>query len=98
MAIVESSPRRLVLKSGATTLTLDKDANKASLQRKQLFWSLKPIEQPLSDIVEVSLDAGVDRASGVEVCNIMLVSRAGAGWAFSAATAQRVREFLGLAG
>jgi hypothetical protein len=105
MAIIESTPRRLVLQSGATTLTLDKDANKASLQRKLLMWKLKPVEQPLSEIVDVTLDAGVDRASGVEVCNMMLVSRAGAGWALpaadrkdAAATAQRLREFLGLPG
>ncbi len=105
MAIVESTPRRLVLKSGATTLTLDRDADKASLQRKLLLWKLKPVEQPLSEIVEVTVDAAVDRASGVEVSSIMLVSRAGAAWAFSAAdkkdaadTAQRVREFLGLPG
>jgi hypothetical protein len=102
MAIIESTPRRLVLQSGATTLTLDKDANKASHQRKLLMWKLKPVEQPLSEIVDVTLDAGVDRASGVEVCSTMVVSRGGAAWAFPAAdrkdavaTVQRLREFLG---
>jgi hypothetical protein len=105
MAIVESTPRRLVLKSGATTLTLDKNADKASLQRKLLLWNLKAVEQPLAEIVEVAIDAAVDRASGVEVCSVMLVSRAGAAWAFpatdkkeAAETAQRVREFLALPG
>lgn len=105
MAIIESTPSRLVLQSGATTLTLDKDADKASLQRKLLMWKLKPVEQPLSEIVDVTLDAAVDRASGVEVCSTMLVSRAGGGWAFpaadkkdAAATVLRVREFLGLPG
>jgi hypothetical protein len=103
MAIIESTPRRLVLKSGATTLTLDKDVGKASLQRKLLMWNRKPVEQPLSQIVDVTVDAAVDRASGVEVCSTMLVSRAGGAWAVSAAdlkeaaaTAQRLREFLGL--
>jgi hypothetical protein len=103
MAIIESTPRRLVLQSGATTLTLDKDANKASFQRKLLIWKLKPVEQPLSEIVDITLDAGLDRSSGVEVCNTMVVSRGGAAWAFPAAdrkdavaTAQRLREFLGL--
>jgi hypothetical protein len=47
MAIIESTPRRLVLASGSTKLTLDKDAGKASLQRKFLFWNLKPTELPL---------------------------------------------------
>ena len=105
MAIIENTPRRMVLQSGSTTLSLDKDFDKASLQRKLLMWKLKPIEQPLSEIVDVTLDAAVDRASGVEVCNTMLVSRAGAGWAFPAAdrkdataTVQRLREFLGLPG
>jgi hypothetical protein len=105
MAIIESTPRRLVLQSGATTLTLDKDADKASLQRKLLMWKLKPVEQPLSEIVDVTLDAALDRASGIEVCSTMLVSRAGSAWAFpaadkkdAAATVQRVREFLGLPG
>jgi hypothetical protein len=105
MANIESTSRRLVLRSGATTLTLDKDANKASLQRKLLMWNRKPVEQPLADIVDVTLDTAVDRASGVEVCSTMIVSRPGAAWAFPAtdkkdatATAQRVREFLGLPG
>lgn len=105
MAIIESTPRRMVLQSGSITLSLDKDADKASLQRKLLMWKRTPIEQPLSEIVDVTLDAAVDRASGVEVCNTMLVSRAGAGWAFpaadkkdAAATVQRLREFLGLPG
>jgi hypothetical protein len=100
---IESTPQRMVLQSGSTTLTLDKDANKAVMQRKLLFWSLKPIEQPLTDVAEIAVDAGVDRASGVDVCNTMLISRAGAAWALPAAdkkdaetTAVAVRNFLGL--
>jgi hypothetical protein len=105
MPIIEQTPQRLVLKSGSTTLTLDKDAAKATLQRKVLFVALKPVEQPLADITEVTLDAAVDRASGVEVCHTMLVNRAGEGWALAAAdkadatrTIAAVRAFLGLAG
>ena len=103
MPITETTPQRLVLKSGSTTLTLDKDAGKATMQRKLLFWALKPLELPLSEVAEIAVDAGVDRASGIEVCNTMLVSRAGAGWALPAAdkkdaekTAAAIREFLGL--
>jgi hypothetical protein len=103
MAIVESTPQRLVLRSGSTTLTLDKSAGTATLRRKLLFWALKPLELPLSEVAEVAVDAGVDRASGIEVCNTMLVSRAGAAWALPAAdkkdaeaTAATMREFLGL--
>jgi hypothetical protein len=34
MPATENAPRHLVLKSGSTTLTLDKDVGKASLRRK----------------------------------------------------------------
>ena len=101
--IIENVPQRMVLQSGSTTLTLDKDAGKATMQRKLLFWSLKPIEAPLSEVAEIAVDAGVDRASGIEVCNTMLVTRAGAAWALPAAdkkdaetTASALRDFLGL--
>ena len=101
--VIDSAPHRLVLQSGSTTLTLDKDANKATMQRKLWFWALKPIEAPLTDVTEIAVDAGVDRASGIEVCNTMLVTRAGAAWALPAAdkkdaeaTAVTMRNFLGL--
>jgi hypothetical protein len=103
MAIVEHTPQKLVLRSGSTTLTLDKDAGKAALQRKFLFWSLKPLELRLPEVGNVTVDAAVDRASGVEVCNTMLVSKAGAAWALPAAdkkdaetSATAMRTFLGL--
>lgn len=103
MAIVENTPRRLALKSGSTTLTLDKDAASVAMQRKVLLWSLKPVEKPLAEIASVSVDAAMDRASGVEVCHTMLVMRGGEGWAFPAAdkkdaesTAVAIRAFLGL--
>ena len=44
MSVAESTSRQLVLTSGSTSLTLDKDASKATLQRKLLFWKLKPVE------------------------------------------------------
>ena len=104
MPIAERTPQRLTLKSGSTTLTLDKQTGQAVLQRKLLFWKLKPAEAPLSDITDVTVDAGVDRASGVDVCNTMLVMRTGAGWAFPAAdkkdaeaSVAAIREFVGLA-
>ena len=104
MPITERTPQRLALKSGSTTLTLDKQTGQAVLQRKLLFWKLKPAEAPLSDITDVTMDAGVDRASGVDVCNTMLVMRTGAGWAFPAAdkkdaeaSVAAIREFVGLA-
>ena len=101
--IIESAPQRMVAQSGSTTLTLDKTASKATLQRKLLFWKLKPLELPLGEVAEFAVDAGVDRASGVEICNTMLVTRGGAAWALPAddkkdaeATAAAMRAFLGL--
>ena len=84
MPVTESTPRRLVLASGSTTLTLDKDAGKATLQRKLLFWKLRPTELPLSDFSSIALDKAVDRASGVEIYHSMLITRGGAAWAFPA--------------
>ena len=54
------------------------------MQRKFLFWNLKPTELPLSDFSSVALDKAVDRASGVEIFHTMLVTRTGAAWAFPA--------------
>ena len=103
MAIVENSSKRLVLKSGSTTLTLDKDTRKITLERKVLLWRAKPTEAALADVVEVTVDTAVDRASGVEVCHTMVVFRGGQGWALVAvdkkeaqANAAKLREFLGL--
>jgi hypothetical protein len=103
MSVTESTPRRLILTSGSTSLTLDKEANKATLQRKFLFWKLKPVEAPLSEIVDVTIDKTVDRASSIEIYNTMLVTRGGAGWSLAANSkvdaeknASALREFLGL--
>ena len=101
--VIENAPQRMRLQAGSTTLTLDKDAGNAILQRKLLFWALKPLEVQLTEVAEVTVDAGVDRASGVDVCNTMVVTRAGAAWALPAAdkqdaetTAAAMRQFLGL--
>ena len=37
MTTIERTPQRLVLKSGSTTFTLDRNAGKATMQRKFLF-------------------------------------------------------------
>jgi hypothetical protein len=105
MTKIDRAPRRLVLKSGSTTITLDKDTGKATFERKVLMFAKKPVEAALADVAAVTVDAAVDRASGVEVANTMLVTRAGAGWALPAAdkkdadaAAAAIREFLGLKG
>jgi hypothetical protein len=103
MPATGNAPRHLVLKSGSTTLTLDKDAGKASLRRKFFMWNLKPAETPLSDITQIKIDVAVDRASGVEVFHTTLVMRTGKAWALPAANAQdaqtkatAIRAFLGV--
>jgi hypothetical protein len=88
---------------GSTTLTLDKTADKAILQRKLLLWGLKPVEASLFDISDITIDTAVDRASGVEVCHTMLIMKDGKGWAFPAADkveaetdAAAMRDFLAI--
>ena len=103
MPIIENTPRRLVLRSGSNTLTLDKDSGIGSLGRKMLFWNLKPVELPLSEFTEVKLDTVKDPVSGAMVSHTMLVTRTGAAWVFAEAEKQdaeasiaAVRRFLGL--
>lgn len=102
MPIIQSTPKRLVVKSGSTTLTLDRDSGKAVLQRKVLFWNRNPAEAEIRDIKDVKVDAVVDRASGVEVCSTVFVLASGAAWAFpgadkkdAEANAAAVKSFLG---
>jgi len=83
MPILENTQTRLSIKSGST-LTLDKTSGKITLQRKLMFWHKKPVEKPLSEVVDVSVDAGVDRASGVEICHTMVIFKAGDAWALPA--------------
>jgi hypothetical protein len=84
MPVAEHNAERLVLKSGSATLTLSKEVGKAILQRKVLFWSLKRIEVPLTEITDARIDASVDRASGVEFYSVMVVMRVGSAWALTA--------------
>ena len=103
MPVIESTQNRLVLKSGSSTLTLDKQNGRAIFQRKVVIWRLKPSEASLSDISDMNTDRSVDRASGVEIWHTMLVFRTGEAWAFPAADKQEaeanvtaVRQFLKL--
>ena len=103
MPVVESTPRRLTLMSGSTSLTLDKDTDNAMLQRKVLFWKLRQTETPLSEIATVTLDKMVDRASGIEMYSTTLVTKGGVGWALPGSdeadaekNAAAIRNFLGL--
>jgi hypothetical protein len=101
MAIVENTANRLVLKSGSTTLTLDRNTSTVILQRKIAFWGLKPHEAALAQISEVNADKAVDRASGVEIWHTVLVMVGGEAWTFPATSekdsldnATAIRQFL----
>ena len=85
MPMLENAQARLSIRSGSTTLTLDKTSGKTTLQRKMILWQREPIEKPLSEVVAVSVEANVDRASGVEICHTMVVFKAGDAWALPAA-------------
>lgn len=103
MVKISESASQLVATSGATTITLDRDAGTATVQRKLLLWSRKPVEIPLRDICECKVDAAVDRASGAEICNASLVTRDGMAWPLPAndkkeaqTAAAQLCAFLGL--
>ena len=103
MITLESSPQRLVLRSGSTAVVLDKDAGKAILQRKLLFWARKPVERPISSVAQARVNTDIDPASKAEMCSTMLALQEGGGWVLSArgkqdatAAAAAVREFLGI--
>ena len=101
--IVENATQQLVLKSGSTSVTLDKAAGTATLQRKIMFISLKPASVPLAEIADVILDTVMDPASHAEIDHAMLKLRAGGGWALAAndrksalAAVAAIRGFLGM--
>jgi hypothetical protein len=77
MAKIELTPRRLVLKEGSTTLTLDKDSGKATLQQKVLLWSKKPVEFALSDIDDIAVKSEKDGLSGAPIHHSVLHRKTG---------------------
>jgi hypothetical protein len=72
MANIEISQHKLVLKRGSTTLTLDKDAGKATLQQRLLLWNKKPIEFALSEIDNIAVRAETDGPSGAKIHHSVL--------------------------
>ena len=103
MAQFESTPRRLVLKAGSTTLTLDKDSGKATLQQKLLLWSKKPVEFALSDIDDIAVKSDVDGLCGASIYHSVLHRRTGEVAVLTteeakdaAETVKVLRDFVGL--
>ena len=103
MAKIEDTPRRLVLKEGSTTLTLDKDTGKATLQQKLFLWSKKPAEFALSDIDDIAVKSDKDGLSGALIHHSVLHKRSGDIIILTteeakdaAATVKKLRDFVGL--
>ena len=103
MANIESTPRKLVLKEGSTTLTLDKESGKATLQHKVLLWNKKPIEFALSEIDDVAVKSDKDGLSGATIYHSVLHRRGGQTTVLTTeeakgaeATVKSLRGFVGL--
>jgi hypothetical protein len=103
MAKIENTARKLVLKAGSTTLTLDKDSGKATLQHKILLWNKKPVEFALSDIDDIAVKSDKDGLSGATIHHSVLHRRSGEITVLTteeandaAATVKTLRGFVGL--
>ena len=103
MAHIEETAHTLTLKAGSTTLTLDKDASKATLQKKILLWNKKPVEFALSDIDDIAVKSNVDSASGAAIHHSVLHRRTGEITVLTteeaddaAQTVKKLRGFVGL--
>ena len=103
MKQIEEIPGKLVLKAGSTTLTLDKDYGKATLQKKLLLWNKKPVEFALADIDDIAVKSEKDGASGATIHHSVLHRRSGEITVLTteeakdaAETVARLRGFVGL--
>ena len=102
MARIEATADKLVLKQGSTTLTLDKDAGKATLQQRLLLWNKKPVEFALSDIDDIAVKSDKDAMSGASIHHSVLHRRTGEVTVLTteeakdaAETVKKLRGFIG---
>jgi len=103
MAAIEHSARKLVLKEGSTTLTLDKDSGKGTLQQKVLLWNKKPVEFALSDIDDIAVKSDTDGLSGASIHHSVMHRRGGEITVLTTEeakdakeTVKKLRDFIGL--
>ena len=103
MANIEQTASKLILKSGATTLTLDKNVGEAVLQQKLLLWNKKPVRFALSDIDDIAVKMDVDGMSGATIHHSVLHRRSGEIAVLTteeakdaAETVRVLRDFVGL--
>ncbi len=100
---IENTSRKLVLKEGSLTLTLDKDSGKGALQQKVLLWSKKPVEFTLTEIDDIAVKSDKDGLSGATIYHSVLHLRSGATTILTTeeakdaeATVKELRGFVGL--
>ena len=103
MATIECTPQRLVLRAGAATLVLDKEAGTASLRRKALLWDRKPVTVALDDISGVVLAPAFERSCGIASSYLLLATHSRTAFELpplrktdAEAAADGIRGFLGL--
>jgi hypothetical protein len=103
MAMIESTPSRLILKDGSTTVTFDKTSGHAILQQRILLWNKKPVEFDLSDIDDIAVKSEMDGLSGAQIYHSVMHRRTGETTVLTTeepkaaeVTVQRLREFVGL--
>jgi hypothetical protein len=103
MAHIESTPSRLILKDGSTTVTFDKTSGHATLQQKILLWNKKPVEFDLADIDDIAVKSETDGLSGAPIFHSVMHRRSGEVMVLTTeeardaeATVQKLREFVGL--
>jgi len=103
MASIQEAPRKLTLKEGSTTLTLDKESGKATLQQKILLWNKKPVEFALADIDDIAVKSDVDGLSGASIHHSVVHRRTGEITVLTteeakdaAETVKKLRGFVGL--
>jgi hypothetical protein len=103
MAMIESTPSRLILKEGSTTVTFDKTSGHAILQQRILLWNKKPVEFDLADIDDIAVKSEMDGLSGARIYHSVMHRRTGETMVLTTeeskeaeVTVSRLREFVGL--
>jgi hypothetical protein len=103
MASIETESNRVILHDGGTTLTLDRAAGQAVLQRKLLLWDKKPVVFPLTEIDDIAVKSEVDAMSGATLYHSVMHRRSGEVTVLTTepakdaeATVTALRSFVGL--
>ena len=103
MANIELTQGKLVLRAGSTTLTLEQDSRRATLQQKVLLWSKKPVEFAFADIDDIAVKSDKDGLSGASIFHSVLHRKTGEIIVLTTEeakdaneTVKKLRDFVGL--